>query len=116
MQRLRRIKMIKELTKKNFDEEVLKSDIPVIVDFWASWCGPCMMMGPVFEKLSSDYEGKLKFAKVSTETENELAQKYQIRSIPCLKVFNNGEEVSELIGYKPEAQLKEEIDDVLSGL
>lgn len=104
------------LTKKNFDEEVLKSDIPVIVDFHASWCGPCQMMGPVFEKISKDYEGKLKFAKLSTEEETELGEKYQIRSIPCLKVFNKGKEVEELIGFRAEAQLKSEIDDILKGL
>jgi thioredoxin len=105
-----------ELNKNNFKKEVLDSDIPVIVDFWASWCGPCMMMAPVFEKVSKDFEGKMKFAKVSTEQEQELAQQYSIRSIPVLKIFNKGEEVDELIGFKPEEQLKAEIDNYLKKL
>ena len=105
--------MVKELNGGNFKEEVLESDIPVIVDFWASWCGPCQMMGPVFEKISSDYEGKLKFVKVNTEENQELAQEYQIRSIPCLKVFKGGKESDEIIGFRQEAELKQEIDRIL---
>lgn len=105
-----------ELTKTNFKKEVLESDIPVIVDFWAGWCGPCQMLTPIFEKISKDYEGRLKFAKLSTEDEPELGTEYQIRSIPCLKVFNKGEEVSELIGFRAEALLKTEIDNILDAI
>ncbi len=101
--------MVKELNKDNFEEEVLKSDIPVVVDFWASWCGPCRMMAPVFEKVSKDFEGRAKFAKVSTEENPDLAQQYGIRSIPCLKIFKDGKEVGELIGMKDESTLKSEI-------
>ena len=105
--------MVEELNGGNFKKEVLESDIPVIVDFWASWCGPCQMMGPVFEKLSKDYEGKLKFAKVSTEENADLASEYSIRSIPCLKIFKEGKETDEIIGFRAEAELKSEIDRIL---
>ncbi|MBD3163686.1 thioredoxin [Candidatus Woesearchaeota archaeon] len=108
--------MVKELNKENFEKEALESDIPVVVDFWASWCGPCRMMEPVFEKLSADFEGKLKFAKLSTEENPELAEKYGIRSIPCLKMFKGGKEVSEIIGFKAEDALKAEIENALEKL
>ncbi|MDO8480388.1 MAG: thioredoxin [Nanoarchaeota archaeon] len=103
-----------ELTNANWKKEVTESKIPVIVDFWASWCGPCMMMGPVFEKLAPSYAGKLNFAKASTEENRELAMEHEIRSIPCLIVFKGGKEADRLVGYKTEAVLKKEIDAVLA--
>ena len=105
-----------ELNKDNFEDEVLKSDIPVIVDFWASWCGPCQMMGPVFEKISKDYEGKMKFGKVSTETSSEISDKYQIKSIPCLIIFNKGKEAERIVGFEGEEGLKKNIKDVIDKL
>jgi thioredoxin 1 len=102
-----------ELTKENFKKEALESKTPVIVDFWASWCGPCMMMGPVFEKVSNEYKGKLKFAKVSTEESPDLAEEHEIRSIPCLIIFNKGKEVERIIGFQGEAGLKANIDKIL---
>jgi len=104
---------MQELTKNDFEKEVLQSDIPVIVDFHASWCGPCQMMGPVFEKVSEDYEGKVKFVKVSTETEQDLASQYEIRSIPCLVVFKNGKESDRIIGFRDEDELKKDVDKIL---
>ncbi|MBR9699549.1 thioredoxin [Candidatus Woesearchaeota archaeon] len=104
-----------ELKKTNW-EEVDQSDLPVIVDFWASWCGPCMAMAPVFERVSKQYEGKLKFGKVNTEEQKDLAVQYEIRSIPCLVVFSKGKEVARLIGFKQEDQLKNEIDEVIAKL
>ena len=103
-----------ELTNANWKKEVTEAKLPIIIDFWASWCGPCMMMGPIFEKLADAYKGKLAFAKVSTEENREIAMQYEIRSIPCLVVFKGAKEVERLIGYKPEALLKKEIDAVLA--
>ena len=107
---------MKELTQKEFKKEVLESDIPVIVDFFASWCGPCQMMGPVFEKISKDFEGKLKFAKVSTEKEPEIAGEHDVRSIPCLIVFNKGQEVERMVGFEGEESMKQKIKGVMDKL
>jgi len=102
-----------EVNKDNFDQEVIDSKIPVIVDFWADWCGPCKILGPIFEKVSADYEGRLKFAKCDTQANPELMQNFGVRSIPCLIVFNKSEEVDRIIGNMPEAELKSKIDEVL---
>ncbi len=101
------------ITEKNFDKEIVHSDIPVIIDFWAEWCGPCQMMGPVFEKLSKEYTGKLKFAKVDTESEPEIAMQFGIQGIPSLVVIHKGREVSRIVGFAPEAVLKQKIDSIL---
>ena len=102
--------MVMELNKENFGKEVKESETPVIVDFWASWCGPCKMMAPVFEEVSKDYEGKLKFAKVNTEENQELASENGIMSIPCLVIFKDGKEADRIVGAMPKDTLKQEID------
>lgn len=103
-----------ELNKENFESEAVKSDKAVIVDFWAEWCGPCKEIAPVFEKLSLEYEGKLKFAKVNTAENQDLAGEHGVRAIPCLVVFNKGKEVERIMGYFPEDKLKAKIDDILA--
>jgi thioredoxin 1 len=105
--------MVLELKDSTWDSEVKQSDIPVIVDFWASWCGPCKMMAPVFEEISKDYDGKLKFTKLSTEHFPDLAGQNMITGIPCLVIYNKGEEVDRIVGFNPKPALKEKIDAIL---
>ena len=99
--------------QENFMTEVIKSDIPVLVDFWAAWCGPCQMMAPILSELATRFDGKLKVVKVDTEEpqNQQLAMDYQIQSIPNMKLFDKGELVKDFIGYRPlntfESELKE---------
>lgn len=94
-----------KVTKGNFEEEVLKSDKKVLVDFWASWCGPCMMLSPLVDEIASEVSD-LKVAKVNVDEENELAEKFNIMSIPCLVVFENGKEVKRSVGFIPKEEIK----------
>ena len=95
-----------KITEQNFDTEVLQSAMPVVVDFWADWCGPCKMMGPVLETLSDRYEGKLVIGKLNTDENLKLAMARKIDAIPALLLFRNGQEVSRSVGYKPAAELE----------
>lgn len=102
-------KNVKVVNQQNFDSEVLKSNKPVLVDFWASWCGPCRMVAPVIDQLADEYEGKLTIAKVNVDENPELAGRYDIMSIPSVFLFNNGGKVDGVIGARP----KQVFDDML---
>ncbi len=100
--------MITNITKENFEAEVLKSEKPVLVDFWAAWCGPCKMIGPVIEEIANEHP-EIKVCKINVDEEGELSIKYGVMSIPTLMIFKNGEVAQTAIGYRP----KEEIEELL---
>jgi thioredoxin 1 len=99
--------------ESDFKEKVLDSDVPVVVDFWASWCAPCLIIAPVLEALATEYSGKVKFAKVNTDENRNLAVKFGIMGIPTLKIFKGGAEVDSMSGAAPKDYLKTFIDRVL---
>ena len=107
--------MVVEINDANFEQEVIKSDVPTLVDFWAAWCGPCRMLGPVIDKLSEDaeYKGKFKFCKVNVDENPQMAQKYQVMSIPLVLFFKGGEKVDQSLGAVPENAIKEKIDAII---
>ena len=105
--------MTVEVNDSNFDEIVLKSDIPVIVDFWAEWCGPCRMVGPIVAELSDDYEGKAVMAKMDVDSNPATAAKFGIRNIPTLLFFKNGEIVDKQVGAVPKAVLANKLEALL---
>ncbi|MCL2389082.1 MAG: thioredoxin [Elusimicrobia bacterium] len=100
-------------TEANFETEVIKSDIPVLVDFWAPWCGPCKMLSPIVDELAKEYAGKAKVGKLNTDENMALATKFQITSIPCLLIFKGGKAVHKIVGFRPKAEIKKALDDNL---
>ena len=103
-----------ELTKDSFEKEVMKSSKPVLVDFWAPWCGPCRIVGPILERLSSEYSKKLKMAKMNVDENQDVAGKFDVRGIPCMVVFNKKEEVDRIVGAFPEEEMRKKIDLILT--
>jgi thioredoxin 1 len=106
--------MALEFTDSNFEELVLKSDKPVLVDFWAEWCGPCRMVGPVVEELSKEYDGKAVVGKLNVDQNANISMKYGIRSIPTILFFKNGEVVDRTVGAVPKNQLATKLDGQLA--
>ncbi len=103
----------REVTDGNFDQEVIKSALPTLVDFWAPWCGPCRMVSPIVEELAGEYDGKVNFVKVNTDENPSTATRYGIRSIPTLLVFKGGSPVGQIIGFRPKSDIKRRLDSVL---
>ncbi len=104
--------MANEVSDANFETEVLKSDTPVMVDFWAPWCGPCRALAPTIDELATEYNGKVKIVKLNTDENSDSAMKYRISSIPCMIVFKGGEPVDQIVGAVDKDKIKAALDKV----
>jgi thioredoxin 1 len=102
-----------ELTDADFQKEVLESDVPVLVDFWAEWCMPCKMLAPTIEELAGEFEGRVKFAKMDTDNNREAAMKFDIRAIPTLIVFKDGQVAKKFVGLQQKAELKSALEELV---
>ncbi len=103
-----------EVTDAEFEQEVLKADLPVVVDFWAEWCGPCHQIAPILEKLAEEYDGKIKFVKLDTEENFETSESYGVLSLPTLLVFKEGQQIERITGARPRGDLKRSLDKALA--
>lgn len=102
-----------ELTDATFEQEVLKGDKPVLVDFWATWCGPCQMMGPIVEELAKEMGEKVKIRKIEVDSNPETSEKYGIMSIPALKIFKDGKVIKEFVGLQNKEVLRKELENIV---
>ena len=101
------------ITKDNFEEEAVKSDIPVLLDFWAEWCGPCRMLSPIVAEIAEEYDGKIKVGKVNVDDEQELAEAFQVESIPMVVLMKDGKVTNVSVGYKPKEQVVEMFEEII---
>ncbi|MBP5274455.1 MAG: thioredoxin [Abditibacteriota bacterium] len=104
---------VKEISSADFEQEVMKSPVPVAVDFWATWCGPCKMLAPVIDELAEEYAGKIKFVKIDIDDNGDSATRFQVMSIPTVIVFKDGEIAARTVGLQPKPVLKSKLDSVL---
>ena len=102
------------LTETNFSEEVLKSSVPVLVDFWAEWCGPCKMIAPILDEIAQEYDGRLKIGKVNIDDQQSLATQHGIRAIPTLLIFKDGQVADQIVGLRSKRDLKSNLDRVMT--
>jgi thioredoxin 1 len=105
---------VREVTDATWETDVVKSDLPVLVDFWAPWCGPCRMVAPIVEELAQEYAGKVNFLKINTDENPMVPAKFGIRSIPSLLIFKGGELKGTIVGFRPKSDLKKRLDEALA--